>query len=379
MRTLLAVLLTAGLAAAVAADDPPKKDPPQGTAPKAADAKALPTDEKKKEPSLAVGDPAPKLKATKWLQGSEVTDFAPGKTYVVEFWATWCGPCIVMMPHMAEMQREYKDKGVTFIGFTKKDPNNTPEKVAEFVQKRGPKLGYTFAYADDSDTYDAYMKAAKQGGIPCSYVVNKEGKIDYIGHPMFLGVVLPKVVEGKWTKDDVAGLAKVEKDVDAVFEAFQKPDAEAGLKALSDFEKQYPALAHVPYFVGPKLQLLLKAKKYDVAKADAEKVIARAVKQDDPMMLQMVSRSLQSPAAKDHKELVKLAVEAAESAVKVAGDKDPMSLYAAAQAHFTAGDKEKAREYGKKAIAAADGRLKTALEKAVAQFDEEKKEEKKDK
>ena len=127
--------------------------------------------------------PAPSRKArteagmagvgTSWIQGAEVTAFAPDKVYVVEFWATWCGPCIVMMPHMAEMQAEYRDKGVTFIGYTAKDPNNTAEKVSTFVSKRGPKLGYTFAYGDTSDTYDAYMKAAGQGGIPCSYVVDK--------------------------------------------------------------------------------------------------------------------------------------------------------------------------------------------------------------
>src|SRR6266700_1173933 len=79
---------------------------------------------------LKVGDKAPPVKATKWLQGAEVKEFAEGKTYVMEFWATWCGPCIVMMPHMGELQTEYKDK-VTFIGFTAKDPNNTLEKVQE--------------------------------------------------------------------------------------------------------------------------------------------------------------------------------------------------------------------------------------------------------
>src|SRR5258708_35811404 len=109
-------------------------------------------DNKKPEASLKVGDPAPKLKADKWLQGSEVTEFASGKVYVVEFWATWCGPCIVMMPHMSEMQAEYRDKGVTFIGFSAKDTNgNTKEKVEAFVTKRGPKLGYTFAFADNRD------------------------------------------------------------------------------------------------------------------------------------------------------------------------------------------------------------------------------------
>jgi thiol-disulfide isomerase/thioredoxin len=379
MRTLIAVLLTAGLAAVVGAQDPPKKDPPKPK--KAEAARAIDDDakEKKETKSLKVGDPAPKLQPTKWLQGAEVTEFAPGKTYVVEFWATWCGPCIVMMPHMAEMQREYKDKGVTFIGYTAKDPNNSAEKVAEFVQKRGPKLGYTFAYDDDRETYGDYMTASGQNGIPASFVVDKEGKIAYIGHPMYLGLVIPKVAEGKWTKDDLATLEKADKDVDAVFASFRKPDAEEALKSLADFEKQYPALHDIPYFVGPKLGLMLKAKKYDEVKAEAQKLIARGVKQDDPSLLQSVSRSLR--ADKDQKELLKLSVEAAESGVKVAGDKDPIALLNAAQAHLAVGDKAKAKEYGQKAIAAADDdRMKTALERLVKQFDEdEKKEEKKDK
>ena len=117
-------------------------------------------DTKKAEAKLKVGDPAPAFKVSKWLQGTEVKSFEKGKVYVVEFWATWCGPCIVMMPHMSDLQHEYKEKGVTFIGFTAKDPNNTAEKVEQFVEKRGPKLKYTFAYADDRDTYDAWMKAA---------------------------------------------------------------------------------------------------------------------------------------------------------------------------------------------------------------------------
>src|SRR5262249_44258074 len=234
MRTFILAAALLGLAALVHADDK-KADKPKADKP---------------EPSLKVGDPAPKVKADKWLQGSEVTEFAAGKIYVVEFWATWCGPCIVMMPYMSELQAEYKDKGVTFIGYTAKDPNNGKEKVEEFVKKRGPKLGYTFAYSDDRETYDAWMKAAGRGGIPCSYVVDKAGKIAYIGHPMFLDIVLPKVVAGTWTKEDVTKLDDVEKDLNDLFKSASAQDAETGLKAFDEFEAKYPALSHIPYFIG---------------------------------------------------------------------------------------------------------------------------------
>src|SRR5262245_39165459 len=105
MRTLFAVALLAGLTAALAAQEP--KAVPAARIKPADDDTPKP---KKPEAKLKVGDPAPPLKATKWLQGEEVKEFAAGKVYVIEFWATWCGPCIVMMPHMGEMQAEYKSK-----------------------------------------------------------------------------------------------------------------------------------------------------------------------------------------------------------------------------------------------------------------------------
>src|SRR5947209_897878 len=123
MRTILLTLTFAALSGSFlsAADDPkPTKD----------------------QPKLKVGDAAPPLTVTKWLSGAEVKSFEPGKVYVVEFWATWCGPCVVMMPHLGDIQEELGPKGVTVIGFTAKDDGNTPERVAAFVGKRGDKLGY---------------------------------------------------------------------------------------------------------------------------------------------------------------------------------------------------------------------------------------------
>ncbi|HVU64861.1 MAG TPA: TlpA disulfide reductase family protein [Phycisphaerales bacterium] len=64
---------------------------------------------------LIVGDPAPSLSIEKWIKGEPVTSFEKGKVYVVEFWATWCGPCKASMPHITDLQKQYKGK-VTFIG-----------------------------------------------------------------------------------------------------------------------------------------------------------------------------------------------------------------------------------------------------------------------
>jgi len=116
------------------------------------------------ETTLKVGDAAPPLLIAKWVKGEPVT-FEQGRIYVVEFWATWCGPCVMSMPHLSEMQERHKDK-VTFVGVTTEDQTNTLEAVQKMVERKGPGMGYTVAWDDAGTTYAAYMRAAGQNGIP---------------------------------------------------------------------------------------------------------------------------------------------------------------------------------------------------------------------
>ena len=92
------------------------------------------------EEKLKPGDPAPPLTVSTWLHGAEVKKFEPGQVYVVEFWATWCGPCRQIMPHMGDLQDEYRDKGVTFIGFAS-EANDKEAKVNAFVARQGREAG----------------------------------------------------------------------------------------------------------------------------------------------------------------------------------------------------------------------------------------------
>src|SRR5262245_51976760 len=358
MKIVLAVAAACSLAATVVVADDAKPAKPD-----------------KPAPVLKVGDPAPPLKASKWLQGDEVRAFEPGKVYVVEFWATWCGPCIAFMPSLAELQAEFKDKGLTCVGYTARDPDNTEDKVTAFVKKRGPKLAYTFAYSEDRTSYDAWMIAAGRSAIPCSFVVDKKGRVAYVGNPMYLPVVLPNVVAGKMTAAEVGAAAdKVRHEFEDASAALF-PDHSVGLKKLKEFEAKCPPLANNLIIVRAKLSLLPKVDAGE-AKAVAEAVMAKAVAQENPGSLLQVAALLRNGPGKDHKELLAVAVKAAAAAVRLTSEKDAGALLDLAESHFAAGEKARAREYARKAVAAAAGEPaahRQAIEQAAAKIEQQSK------
>ena len=63
---------------------------------------------------LVPGSPAPAFTVDSFVRGTEVKTLELGKVHVIEFWATWCGPCVASMPHLTELQKQNPD--VQFIG-----------------------------------------------------------------------------------------------------------------------------------------------------------------------------------------------------------------------------------------------------------------------
>jgi len=131
---------------------------------------------------LEIGDPAPAVQAGEWIKGAPA-DLAKGRSkaiYVLEFWATWCGPCRMSIPHLSELQAKYKDKGVVIIGISSEEP----DKIKAFVEKMGEKMAYTVAADKQKETSRIYMEGFEVKGIPHAFIVDKQGRIAWSGSPM---------------------------------------------------------------------------------------------------------------------------------------------------------------------------------------------------
>ncbi len=96
-----------------------------------------------------------------------------GSALMIEFWATWCGPCRAQLPHLNELHAKFAERGLVVLGVS-----NEPEaKVKPFLEQNGMK------YPIAIDTTGAATKAYGVKGIPHAFLIDKDGNVAWSGHP----------------------------------------------------------------------------------------------------------------------------------------------------------------------------------------------------
>ncbi len=135
---------------------------------------------------LKVGDQAPPVTVTDWVKGKpmDILKDNKGKVIVLEFWATWCAPCIQMIPSNTELYQRYKDKGMVFVGMTDSGQGQQLSSVQAFVGQQGDRMDYPIAFDSTMKTDIAYIQGTGAMGIPHAVVIGKDGKIAWFGHPL---------------------------------------------------------------------------------------------------------------------------------------------------------------------------------------------------
>lgn len=190
--------------------------------------------------TLKIGDAAPEIKAAKWFKGAPVTSFEKGKIYVVEFWATWCGPCKASIPHITKLAHKYKGE-IIFIGMDASEKAAPLKENIKLVDKFMLGMGEQMDYNVALDTEDKYMEkkwlsAAAQLSIPVAFIVDKNAKIAWIGHPMYMEEILDQIYEGKYDGKSYAEKFGAEQAKNAGITTARAKLAEVG-KALTEAKK----------------------------------------------------------------------------------------------------------------------------------------------
>ncbi|MHC4137983.1 MAG: TlpA family protein disulfide reductase [Planctomycetota bacterium] len=308
---------------------------------------------------LFEGMPAPKLKIAKWVKGEPVK-LEKGKVYVIDFWATWDGARAFSLPYLSELQDHYRGR-VAFIGVTREDQRgNTLDAVEKMVADKGAGMGYTVAWDDQGQTWDAYMTAAAQTRLPVSFLVDKRGQIAFIGPPNQLDIPIARVLEGKW--DPLGGgelMARVSQKVGEARRVGQV-DPKAGVEAIDKLVQEMPELKQM--LDRYRLQFLLGAGMVDAYYAQAREAVAKAIKYRNPSDLNQVAWTIVDPEGKISRRDLDLALGAAEKAVAYTQSKDAAILDTLARVWFRKLDVVKAIELQTQAVAVQA----QAVEKAKA-------------
>jgi thiol-disulfide isomerase/thioredoxin len=179
------------------------------------------------EPTLKAGSSVEieAVTAAKWVQGEPLTAFEPGKVYMFECWATWCGPCIAAIPHVNELHKKYYDKGLRVYGMNVWEDGL--DKVEKFVKAKGDGMSYPIAYTGKGSAFEtAWLKAAGVRGIPHAFIV-KDGKLVLTSHPSQL---TDSVIEALLSGDE--GAQKAAAQINAAVEARGKTT-----KVMQEFRK----------------------------------------------------------------------------------------------------------------------------------------------
>ena len=124
---------------------------------------------------LKIGDKAPDF-TTQDLAKKDVrlSDFK-GRVIILDFWATWCGPCMAAMPHTQKVAAQYKDQGVVVLGSCTSDTRGAFERWVRANQAKYPDIIWTHDAAERGEK-NISRTLYGVGGIPTQFIIDRDGE-----------------------------------------------------------------------------------------------------------------------------------------------------------------------------------------------------------
>ena len=306
------------------------------------------------EPTLKPQTPVTSaaLASATWLQGEPVKSFEPGKVYILECWATWCGPCIAAIPHIDGLHKKYHDRGLRVIGVNVWEDDL--EKVRKFTHTKAKEMSYPIAFTGrGSDFETQWLKAANIRGIPNAFVI-RDGKFVMTANPSQL---TPDLIEALLAEkaDPAAIQAELDKSqanrdraIAAAREfgtAMKAKDFETAKARVTEVETLAPDLPLAPMM---RFELHVALKEWDAAfqAFQSSKAMGRM------FTTMAITRSITSGEAHGFTQAMILEVLSAHTeTLRAKGEKvTPLDIAAVAALQWHAGNKPEARTEADRAL-----------------------------
>ncbi len=297
-----------------------------------------------------------------WLKGEESLKFEEGTVYVLDFWATWCAPCIQAMPHVNELAEMYRDDDVEVIGVAVfEQAGQAP--TDRWVERKGDEISYAMVESVDGAVEEAILRPLGVTGIPTIAIVDRSGRLAWTGHPYEMDRVLERVVANV----DVAGLlGKSEGMLREANKLAQGGDWDGALQKLEDVI----ALDHSlfgNYAVNSYGVQLVRLKREEEAATYGRTIIENVINESPDDLANLAYFIVSKPLAERDLKLAAMAIERAQ---KLRPD-DSMLLDIHASVLHMQGDAEGAVKTQERAIELAEddaerSRLKAKLTEYAA-------------
>lgn len=316
------------------------------------------------EPTVYPGAPAPELKVIRWVKNGPAEIPAKGVA-VVEFWATWCGPCRESIPHLTELAHNNKD--VAFIGVSIWEADKP--KIDQFVAGMGDKMDYHVAYGGNHDELPAaWMDGAGQDGIPTAFII-KDRVVQWVGDPRGMDEALSSVKAGTFdvrraqtefypaAKQAVAAMV-ADRKLNLMVQTFDKGDRSRAHRMFNVLKHEDPTRPELG-----RVQLMWQARE---DKAGFLKAVPGLLKAGDDGVSDVTTVS--AALAQQSTEDAKTAAEALAMAFDASKDDRVFLAYQTVKAYSAAGDIASAKKYAQLGLDALNGKQGKMEDQVRAEF-----------
>ncbi|MBN2019641.1 MAG: redoxin domain-containing protein [Sedimentisphaerales bacterium] len=139
------------------------------------------------------GEQSPDFTVTDITGKSHTLSDYKGRNVMLVFWATWCRPCKMEIPHLYELRKTYPQDQLAILAISYDNPRNSTEMVREYVEDN-PLMSYTVVSVDMSALPRPYNYIT---GIPCSFYIDPQGKIKLATEGLVSVMQMKQIIEAE--------------------------------------------------------------------------------------------------------------------------------------------------------------------------------------